>query len=308
MMDGVFPSSSTAGASVAIEARGLKKTFRDFWRRPRVRAVDGISFVVPRGAIYGLLGPNGSGKSTTLKMILGLLFPSAGELLVLGGRPTDSAVRRRIGYLPEETRLYPALTPKEILGFHARLLGLSGAESRERAERLLESLDIAHAAGRPVGSFSKGMARRVGLAVALLGDPDLLILDEPTSGLDPQATRQVKDLMLGLAGRGQTILTTSHLLADVQDTCQRVAILHRGHLLAEGPLDRLLSRTAETTMTFPTPRDSSLLDKLRTGAAATLDVAEADLRFSHPRDTLEDYFLSIVGPSGKQSRTDGRGA
>lgn len=278
----------------AIVAEHLQKTFRDFWRRPRVKAVDDISFAVPAGQIYGLLGPNGSGKSTTLKMILGLLFPTGGTLSVLDGRPSDAAVRRRIGYLPEETRLYPSLTPVEILRFHARLLALPPRDAADRIDALLAQLDLAHAADRPVGGFSKGMARRVGLAAALLGDPDLLVFDEPTSGLDPQATRQVKDLMLDLARRGKTILTTSHLLADVQDTCARVAILHRGHLLAEGPLDALLERATETTLSFPTPADPALADKALAVAAAALALPPHALRLSHPRKSLEEYFLDIV--------------
>ncbi len=281
-------------ATSAIQATHLTKTFRDFWRRPRVRAVADLSLSVPAGAIYGLLGPNGSGKSTTLKMILGLLFPTAGTLTVLGQAPSSPAVRARIGYLPEETRLYPALTPLEILAFHARLLSLPRADATERTQSLLTSLDLIHAARRPVGSFSKGMARRVGLAVALLGRPELLILDEPTSGLDPQATRQVKDLMLSLARSGTTILTTSHLLADVQDTCSRVAILHRGHLLAEGPLDTLLQRPAETTLTFPTPPDPATADRLLAATAAALRLPPDALRLSHPRKSLEEYFLDII--------------
>ncbi|MBQ9345461.1 MAG: ABC transporter ATP-binding protein [Kiritimatiellae bacterium] len=287
-------SAISESPTPAIVATNLSKTFRDFWRRPRVKAVCALTLSVPSGAIYGLLGPNGSGKSTTLKMILGLLFPTSGELSVLGLPPTSPAARRRIGYLPEETRLYPTLTPLEILSFHARLLSLPRPLAKSRADELLASLDLQAAARRPVGAFSKGMARRVGLAVALLGDPDLLILDEPPSGLDPIATRQVKDLMLDLAARGKTILTTSHLLADVQDTCRRVAILHHGHLLAEGPLDDLLQRATETTLSFPTPASPDASQAALQAVATALGLPPASLHLSHPRKSLEEYFLDIL--------------
>ena len=184
----------------------LSKTFRDFWRRPRVEAVRSISFAIPAGQVFGLLGPNGSGKSTTIKMILGLLFPTAGTLEVLGASPRSTAVKSRIGYLPEESYLYPHLTPLETLAFYARLFRLPAAEARARIDQLLDMIGLAHARHRPVGEFSKGMARRIGLAQALLNDPDLVILDEPTAGLDPQGTRQVKDLILALAARGKTVL------------------------------------------------------------------------------------------------------
>ncbi|MDY0150442.1 MAG: ABC transporter ATP-binding protein, partial [Kiritimatiellia bacterium] len=214
----------------AIHAEHLSKTFRDFWRRPRVEAVRSLSFEVPTGGIFGLLGPNGSGKSTTLKMILGLLFPTAGTLTVLSQSPRSTAVKSRIGYLPEETFLYPHLTPLETLSFYARLFRLPTDVARTRIEQLLEMTGLAQVRHRVVGEFSKGMARRLGLAQALLNDPDLVILDEPTAGLDPQGTRQVKDLLLALAARGKTVLLTSHLLADVEDVCHQVAILFNGRL------------------------------------------------------------------------------
>ena len=284
----------------ALQAENLSKTFRDFWRRPRVEAVRSITFAIPAGQVFGLLGPNGSGKSTTIKMILGLLHPTAGTLEVLGAAPRCTRVKSRIGYLPEESYLYPHLTPQETLAFYARLFPLPAAEARRRINELLEMAGLAHARHRPVGEFSKGMARRLGLAQALLNDPDLVILDEPTAGLDPQGTRQVKDLILALAARGKTVLLTSHLLADVEDVCQQVAILFGGRILAQGSLDTLLAQKDKTTLTFPTPAEPEALKRILAAARAALGAEPA---LDHPRQDLESYFLKIIrdaarGPAG----------
>lgn len=289
----------------AIRAENLSKTFRDFWHRPRVEAVRSISFEIPAGQVFGLLGPNGSGKSTTLKMILGLLFPTAGNLKVLGDSPRAVAVKQRIGYLPEESYLYPHLTPYETLAFYARLFRLPAATARERIEQLLEMIGLAHARHRPVGEFSKGMARRLGLAQALLNDPDLVILDEPTSGLDPQGTRQVKDLILALAARGKTVLLSSHLLADVEDVCRQIAILFNGRILARGTLDELLVQKDRTTLTFPTPPDPLTLQKVLAAARAALG---ADPALDHPRQALEPYFLHVVETAARDTTAPASGA
>jgi len=289
----------------AIHAENLAKTFRDFWRRPRVEAVRSISFDVPAGQVFGLLGPNGSGKSTTIKMILGLLFPTAGRLEVLGDSPRAVAVKSRIGYLPEDSYLYPQLTPLETLTFYARLFRLPRAVARERIDQLLEMIGLAHARRRPVGEFSKGMARRIGLAQALLNDPDLVILDEPTAGLDPQGTRQVKDLLLALAARGKTILLTSHLLADVEDVCRQVAILFNGRILAQGTLDGLLAQKDKTTLTFPTPADPLTLRKVLDAARAALGAEPA---LDHPRQALEPFFLDVVAAAARTTAAPVAGA
>ena len=188
-----------------IRASELTKVFRDFWHRPKVRAVDHITFSVARGEVFGLLGPNGSGKSTTIKLILGLLHPSHGQLAVLGHSPRDVKSKARVGYLPEESYLYPYLTSEETLDFYGRLFDLSPAERRNRIGQLLDMIGLGHARHRVVGEFSKGMARRIGLAQALINDPDLVVLDEPTSGLDPIGCRQMKDLIRTLAARGKTV-------------------------------------------------------------------------------------------------------
>ena len=287
-------------AAVVVEARGLAKTFRDFWRRPRVAAVDGLSLTVRAGEVSGLLGPNGSGKSTTLKMLLGLLFPTRGELKVFGQSPHLSAVKARLGYMPEESYLYRYLTAAEALDFYGRLFDLDAATRRERVDQLIEMAGLRDAAHRRIGEFSKGMARRVELAQALINDPDLIILDEPTSGLDPLGCRQVKDLIRALAGRGKTIILASHLLADVEDVCSRVTILHQGRVQAEGPVDELLQDRRSVRLTLqalPPERLKSVLDAVarETGAVPSVD---------HPQQTLEDYFLRVIAQAAKSPETD----
>ena len=222
-----------------IELRGVGKTFRDFWMRPTVRAVDGLDLSVARGEVFGLLGPNGSGKSTTIKMILGLLAPGEGTVRMFGLPPQSVAARARLGYLPELSYLHPFLTAKETLSYYAGLCGLDSRTARERTAQLLEMVGLSDVAGRAVGGFSKGMARRVALASALIGKPELLVMDEPTSGLDPVSTNEVKTLVKTLAKGGMTVLMTSHLLADAEDVCDKVAILDRGHKVAEGRIGEI---------------------------------------------------------------------
>lgn len=222
-----------------IELIDVRKTFRDFWLRPTVKAVDGLSLSVRKGEVFGLLGPNGSGKSTTIKMILGLLSPSGGKISLFGRSPQTAEARRRLGYLPELSYLHPFLTAQETLGYYAGLSDLPRAEAKARTRELLAMVGLSDVAKRPVGGFSKGMARRVALAAALIGKPDLLVLDEPTSGLDPISTKEVKLLVKALRAGGMTILTTSHLLADAQEICDRVMILNHGTCVAEGKVSEL---------------------------------------------------------------------
>ena len=226
-------------SDAVIELKDVRKTFRDFWLRPTVAAVDGLSLEVRRGEVFGLLGPNGSGKSTTIKMILGLLEPSGGSVRLFGRPPRSVEARRRLGYLPELSYLHPFLTAEETLMYYAGLCGLPRKVAAERTRQLLEMVGLKDVAKRPVGGFSKGMARRVALAAALVGKPELLVLDEPTSGLDPVSTKEVKTLVKALASGGMTVLTTSHLLADAEDICGRVMILDRGKSVAEGRVDEL---------------------------------------------------------------------
>ena len=222
-----------------IELTDVRKVFRDFWLRPTVKAVDGLSLAVRRGEVFGLLGPNGSGKSTTIKMMLGLLQPSSGSVRLFSLSPSSVKARARLGYLPELSYLHPFLTAKETLAYYAGLCGLNRKVAAERTRQLLEMVGLKDVAKRPVGGFSKGMARRVALAAALIGKPELLVLDEPTSGLDPVSTKEVKTLVKALAAGGMTVLMTSHLLADAEDICDRVMILNHGKSVAEGRVDEL---------------------------------------------------------------------
>ena len=299
----VMRDTSTTGASV-IEVDDLTKVFRDFWQRPKVRAVDGLSLDIRHGEIFGLLGPNGSGKSTTLKIVLGLLHAGSGRVRVFGRPPRDVATKARIGYLPEESYLYNFLSARETLAFYGQLFGLRGGQARRRIGELLDMVGLTQAADRPVGEFSKGMARRVGLAQALINDPELIILDEPTAGLDPIGCRQVKDLMLTLARRGKTIVLSSHLLADVEDVCDRIAILYNGKLRAQGRVRTLLQKQDRLQLTIPTlapDQLEKLLAVLRRKFRAEPDV-------EHPNVTLEQFFLQVVAEASRTGpRSSGAG-
>jgi ABC-2 type transport system ATP-binding protein len=275
---------------VDIACAGVTKVFKDFWMRPRVRAVEAVDLEVRRGQIYGLLGPNGSGKSTTIKMLLGLLQPTAGRIAVLGKRPKDVEIKRLIGYLPEESYLYRFLSGRETLEYYGRLFRLERRARRERIDMLLDMVGLEAVQHRPVGEYSKGMQRRIGLAQSLINDPQLLILDEPTSGMDPVGARQIKDLIATLAARGKTVLLCSHLLADVEDLCDRVAIMYGGRIRAEGTCDELLEQEHATlleTAELPEP----VIDEIR----AVLRRHELSLdRVERPRRKLESLFLEIV--------------
>ncbi|MHC4562855.1 MAG: ABC transporter ATP-binding protein [Planctomycetota bacterium] len=269
---------------------GLAKVFKDFWLREKVTAVSDLDLQIRAGEVYGLLGPNGSGKTTTLKMLLGLLFPTRGRIAVFGRPATDVSVKSRIGFLPEDSYLYPFLDARETLDYYGRLFHQPRHQRRRRIEMLLDMVGLSSVAYRRIGEYSKGMQRRIGLAQALINDPDLLILDEPTSGMDPIGTREVKDLIRVLADRGKTVLLSSHLLADVEDVCDRVCILYGGRERAVGEIDDLLAQEAYTQIT--TDRlDNTTLEKIR----AVLAEASHTLReVAVPRDRLEDLFLRIV--------------
>jgi len=299
-----YPPSPPASSEVVIAVRGLTKVFKDFWGRPKAKAVDDVNFEVRRGEVFGLLGPNGSGKSTTVKLLLGLLYPTKGHIEVFGHSPRHVATKSRIGYLPEESYLYRYLDSRETLDFFGSLFSLSNAERRDRAEQLLEMVGLTQTHTRAVGEFSKGMQRRIGLAQALINDPDLVILDEPTAGLDPIGCREVKDLILALARRGKTVLLSSHLLADVEDVCDRVVIYYGGKIQAMGTLRELLATPDAIRIT--TPRLSretmrKVLDLIRA------DAAEDKIKVDNPTQNLESYFLGVV-ERAKRSALETSGA
>src|SRR5438874_12549000 len=223
-------ASVSSGSDVVIETRSLTKIYRDFWGRQKVRALSALDLQIRKGEIFGLLGPNGSGKSTTIKLLLGLLFPTSGQALVFGKDATEVTKNERVGYLPEESYLYKFLNAEETLDFYGRLFDMSASVRQERTNQLIEMVGLNWARRRQLRGHSKGMTRRIGLAQALINDPELILLDEPTSGLDPIGTREMKDLILKLRDQGKTILMSSHLLPDVQDVCDRIALLHQGQL------------------------------------------------------------------------------
>ena len=274
-----------------ISAVGLTKVFRDFWHRARVRAVNDLDLDIQPGEIFGLLGPNGSGKSTTIKMILGLLHPTRGRVSVFGRPPDDVRIKNRIGYLPEESYLYRFLNARETLEYYGTLFQIHRRERRRRIEELLEMVGLKSAARRPVGEYSKGMARRIGLAQALINDPDLLILDEPTSGLDPIGAKLVKDIIVRLGQEHhKTILLSSHLLADVEEVCDRLTILFGGRERVAGQIEDVLSRRDKIQITCDrlseeTLRELAGLIEQREGKSLVVDT---------PRERLETLFLRIV--------------
>ena len=276
---------------VIVRTVALSKIYGDFWGRPRVHALRNLDLEIHRGEVLGLLGPNGSGKTTTIKLLLGLIRASAGDAFVFGRDPGDRAVKHRLGYLPEETHLYRFLNADETLRFFGRLFGLPRQILDERIDSLIAQVGLESARRRRLGEYSKGMARRLGLAQALINAPELVILDEPTSGLDPIGTAEVKDLIIDLRRRGTTVLLCSHLLADVEDVCDRIAILHRGRLRECGPVDALLTRPGQTVVTLDQPSPETL-EAIRQATGG------GPLSISHPRERLEERFRRIVAGSG----------
>ncbi|NQV32405.1 MAG: ABC transporter ATP-binding protein [Phycisphaeraceae bacterium] len=282
----------------AVETISLTKTFADWWGRRKVYAVNDLTLQIKTNEVFGLLGPNGSGKTTTIKMLLGLLHPTQGHALLLGGRGSDPKINARVGFLPEESYLYKYLTPRETLDFYGRLFGLPRAVRKDRIETLLDMVGLKAVANRQVGSFSKGMARRIGLAQALINDPDLLILDEPTTGLDPIGTRQIKDLIINLAKRGKTILLCSHLLADVEDVCDRIAILYGGKVQAMGRVKELLEQADKRQITTG-PISDEAMSQIRD----ILIKEDTEFALSPPMERLETYFVRTVAEAQQSTQS-----
>ena len=285
-----------------VVVRSLEKVFRDFWGRPKAKAINDVSFEVRKGEVFGLLGPNGSGKSTTIKVLLGLLNPSRGVARIFGRSPRDVKTKERIGYLPEESYLYRYLNSAETLDFFGGLFALDGEEKKRRSEQLLEMVGLKGVQMRTVGEFSKGMQRRIGLAQALINDPDLVILDEPTAGMDPVGCREIKDLILNLKGRGKTVILSSHLLADVEDVCDRAVIYYGGKVQQYGTLEELLTERDSVQFTVPTLSETAQKEVLEVMGR---HVDRESIRVDNPSQNLESLFLNVVEEARASDETSG---
>jgi len=265
----------------AIETDGLTKDYAvGFWRRRPVRALDRLSLTVDEGEVFGFLGPNGAGKTTTLKLLMQLIFPTSGRASILGRPAGDLAVKRRIGYLPEHPYFYDHLTAEELVSYFAGLFGYTSADRAARARRLLDEVGIGAERRLPLRKFSKGMVQRVGLAQALVNDPEVIFLDEPMSGLDPLGRRQVRSLILRLRDEGRTVFFSSHILSDAEALCSRVAVLAAGRLVAAGRVSDLV--------TFESQGWEAVVDGLPTAVVERLTgVVRRSERIAEGRYTLE---------------------
>ena len=279
----------------AISIKGLTKDFAVTLRGVKLRAVDSLNLEVAEGQVYGLLGPNGSGKSTTIKIILGLLEATVGDVRVFGVPSNKVQARRNVGYLPEAPYFYRYLSGRELVRFYARVCGVPSASLKSRVDEVIAWVGLSGAADRRVGTYSKGMLQRIGLAQALVHDPKLIVLDEPTAGVDPVGSAEMCELIMKLKQQGKTVLITSHLLAQIEDVCDRVAILDRGKLIVEGALNELVGqRDRQALIVDPLP--AADLEALKSWLAArghTLASVE------QPRARLDQLFLSKVARPGR---------
>src|SRR5437868_10135209 len=275
----------------AVHTEHLTKTYKDFWGRDKVRALDDLSLTISRGEVFGLLGPNGSGKSTTIKLLLGLIFPTRGIATVLGAPAGDTQINERIGFLPEESYLYRFLNGEEILRFYGKLFKIDRKTLNRRVPELLDTVGLdAKSRKRKLREYSKGMARRIGLAQALINNPDLILLDEPTTGLDPIGTREMKDLILSLKAQGKTVLLCSHLLADVQDVCDRITILFRGKMQTLGEVRDLLQKKDITQFQVKGLTEGQVQEMRQ----FLMRLGVSNPTVTHPTTTLEDLFMRVV--------------
>ena len=276
----------------AVAVRGLTKVFPIPFRRTRLVAVRGLDLEVAPGQVYGLLGPNGSGKSTTLKIILGLVSPTQGSTAIFGRDSREVGSREAVGFLPENPYFYRYLTAAETLRFYGKLCGLGGAKLKKRTGELLDLVGLQEARDRRLGGYSKGMLQRIGLAQALIQEPKLVVLDEPTAGVDPAGSRDIRDLILDLKRRGVTVLLSSHLLAQVQEICDRVGILAGGVLVREGRVEDLLAIENQTELILQNATPEVLAE-----IAALVEKSPARLvETRQPRTTLEHLFLRATQP------------
>jgi ABC-2 type transport system ATP-binding protein len=274
----------------AIEIRDLTKDFRVGLRGLKLRAVDSVSLAIPRGQVYGLLGPNGCGKSTTLKIVLGLVAPTSGSFRILGDAAASAAVRARVGFLPEAPYFHRFLSGRELVRYCAQLSGVAPERLDAAVEEALALADMTEAGARLVGTYSKGMLQRIGLAQAVVHDPELVILDEPTAGVDPVGSGAIGRMIRAMRERGKTVVLCSHLLGQVEQVCDRVAIMDRGKLVLEGALDDVLARRDRHQITV-----EDLTPAARAAAEAALAAAGARVvAVDHPRQSLEELFRRLV--------------
>jgi len=286
----------------AVHTQALTKVYKDFWGRPKVTALHDLNLTIERGEVFGLLGPNGSGKSTTIKLLLGLIFPSRGTAHVLGQPAGNTVINERIGFLPEESYLYKFLNGEETLRFYGKLFKISHRELNKRVPLLLDKVGLDEPSRkRKLREYSKGMARRIGLAQALINDPDLILLDEPTTGLDPIGTREMKDLIVSLKRQGKTVILCSHLLADVQDVCDRITILFKGKMQTLGDVRDLL-QVRDITQIEARGLNAQQIDEVRQFMSR---MGAADAAITHPTTTLEDLFIRVVRENTPTDATGG---
>jgi len=289
-----------ATSDFAVETQKLTKIYTDFWGRPKVKALIDLNLTIHKGEVFGLLGPNGSGKSTTIKLLLGLIFPTSGSASILGEPIGSTKINERIGFLPEESYLYRFLNGEETLRFYGRLFRMDKRTLDRRVPELLDIVGLDQKARkRKLREYSKGMARRIGLAQALINNPDLILLDEPTTGLDPIGTREMKDLILSLKQQGKTVLLCSHLLADVQDVCDRIIILYRGEEETLGHVRDLL-QVKDITQVQAKGLYPEQIEELKTFLTR---IGAGNAEVTHPTTTLEELFMRIVRENTKPGKS-----
>jgi ABC-2 type transport system ATP-binding protein len=282
-----------------VRTQQLTKDFRaGFWRPRPHRGLDALTLEIPAGGVYGLLGPNGAGKSTTLKLLLDLLRPSAGYAEVLGLPAGDTRARQRLGFLPENPTFYDHLTAEELLAYFAGLFGLNSGDARQRAATTLDRVRLGADRRRPIRQYSKGMVQRVGLAQALVNDPELIVLDEPMSGLDPVGRREVRELILELRDEGRTVLFSSHILSDAELLCSAVGILNRGRLVASGPLHDLTSDRVSGWEVIAVVPDHTLAGLLTSRAARAREITSGRYRFELSADATPEPFIAALAEAG----------
>jgi ABC-2 type transport system ATP-binding protein len=286
-------SSSAVATNFAAETVGLTKRYPLTWKRKVLVALDKLDLQIKPGEVFGLLGPNGSGKSTTIKLLLGLIVPSDGEARIFGMPPETLEARRRVGFLPENPYFYGFLNGDETLRFYGKICGVTGAKLDKRIEDLIELVGLQNGRERPLRSYSKGMLQRIGLAQAMIHDPEILFLDEPTAGVDPLGSSQIRDLIIRLKKMGKTVIFSSHLLEQVQEVADRVAIFSLGKKVLEGSLDSLLTENQSTQINIPADLSAEQQERLR-AAISQAGIYNEKIRFTRPHLSLEQLYLRTV--------------